>query len=636
MTSPELAARTDARENGAGQYRTWCRYCQDERTTRPALTFSDAADRILIACQKGCPAEDVVSGLGLTLKDLFFRSNGASRPFTRDVGGVTLAVKGQPARSRTRLTVVLVATKGPVALLTDKLDLWSDPAVRRFAAALLAALPEAARPPAPDVLGALAAVRDYAEKATAPRAPAAPEGAEPVEAFDLTDVGNAKRFVARHGEDLRFCDRAEGRWLTWDGRRWADDRTDEARRRGVETALALYDEAKARSGDKALALHAAKSNNAPRIAAMLSLAECDPAVRVVSEALDPDPYWLAPDNETLDLYLDAGGPMEPMPAYPLVRPHRREDLLTKLANAAWDPGAACPRWVQFLAEVFRGDAALIRFVQKAAGYSLTGSVKEHCLFVLYGTGANGKTVFLKTLTHVWGDYATWAAPETILERRRDAEAASPDLARLRGVRLVALAEPHARRLVAEARLKMLTGEDTIAARHLFRGIFTFTPQFKLWIAVNHKPEIRGTDEGIWRRIRLIPFTRTFAAAEQDRDLPARLEAEAGGILRWAVEGCRLWQAEGLGAAPSVARATQEYRREMDALADFLEACCVVADTAQAAAQDLYAAYAKWCQDAGEGKPESARWLGQRLGERGFRKGKQRGTGTRMWYGLGLK
>jgi putative DNA primase/helicase len=278
-----------------------------------------------------------------------------------------------------------------------------------------------------------------------------------------------------------------------------------------------------------------------------------------------------------------------------------------------------------------GDVALIRFVQKVIGYSLTGSTQEQCLFILYGAGANGKSTLIQTISTLLGDYSRQPPTETLLVQRGDG--VRNDLARLQGARFVSAVEVEGGRRLAEVLVKQLTGGDTITARFLYGEHFEFLPMFKLWLAVNHRPIVQGTDHGIWRRIRLLPFTVTIPAAEQDKRLTERLQAELPGILRWAVEGCLAWQQEGLEPPAAVNRATRDYRAEMDVIAAFLQDCCVLGPEREVLAGDLYAEYTDWCTQMGE-SPVSQKALSTTLRERDYTPGRR--SSGRIWRGIALK
>jgi putative DNA primase/helicase len=277
-----------------------------------------------------------------------------------------------------------------------------------------------------------------------------------------------------------------------------------------------------------------------------------------------------------------------------------------------------------------GNQPLVEFVQRAAGYCLTGKTDEEVLFFLYGTGANGKTTFVETVRKLLSDYAQQADFNSFLEKRSDG--ARNDLARLKGARFVAAVEAGEGRKLDETVIKQATGGDTITSRFLYREFFEYVPQFKIFLVANHKPRISGTDEGIWRRIRLIPFNVTIPTEERDKRLLEKLQRELPGILAWAVRGCLEWQRDGLGKSDQVSEATELYRREMDSLADFLDDRCVIGQGEVSDAGLLYETYKVWCQANGE-EPTSQKLFGSRLHDRGFEPAKKRGH--RCWVGLSL-
>ncbi len=447
---------------------------------------------------------------------------------------------------------------------------------------------------------------------------ASAEGASPE---PRTDLGNAERLVRLHGEDLRYV-HSWGKWLEWDGQRFALDVSGEIYRRAKATVRAAYAESAQLSDSeerKALAQWATKSESAARIDAMIQLARAE--VPVAHEMLDADPWALNVANGTLDLRTGE------------LRPHRRADYLTKLAPVVYDESAKAPTWERFLERILP-DGRVRAFVRRAAGYSLSGDTGEQVLFLLWGGGANGKSTFVETLMLAAGDYSMKTPAETLLARR---EGAIPnDVAALRGARLVAAVETEEGRRLAEVRVKELTGSDTVSARFMRAEWFTFRPVAKLWLATNHRPRVKGTDEAIWRRIRLIPFTVTIPESERDHRLSDRLRAELPGILTWAVAGCLEWQRDGLRPPAAVLAATSSYRAEQDVLGAFLADRCVVTPGGWVASDQLFAAYKRWCEETGE-HPVSQRALGLALGERGFTD-TRRGAGEarkRGWQGIGL-
>jgi len=436
----------------------------------------------------------------------------------------------------------------------------------------------------------------------------------------LTDAGNAQRLVRLHGKDLRYC-HEWGKWLTWDGQRWAIDRTGEAMRRAKDTVRRIYAEATGENDSRqrqAIAGHAKHSESESRLRAMTALAQSEPDIPIRPRDLDGNLWKLNVQNGTLDLSTGE------------LLPHSRDDLITKLAPVAYHPDARSCRWDAFLDRIFGGDADLLSFVRRAVGYTLTGSAKEEVFFLLYGTGANGKSTFLEVLRAILGDYARTADFETFLRKERSG--VPNDIARLAGARLVTAQEMEGGARLAEAVVKQMTGNDTMLARYLYAEYFEFRPAFKLFLAANHKPLVRGTDLGIWRRTRLVPFAVTIPEQEQDKDLLEKLKEELPGILAWAVRGCLEWHRDGLGAATAVTAATGEFREESDILGTFLAECCVLGDAEKVAASGIYASYKDWAARTGE-QPVSQTAFGRQLGERGFIRRKS--SGRNLWQGIGV-
>lgn len=428
-------------------------------------------------------------------------------------------------------------------------------------------------------------------------------------AHPRTDYGNGERLHALHGKGFRYC-HALG-YLVWDGRRWGVDENDAAMQRlALETARALFvaaarlpngSDAERRDRDDWLK-HARLCERSAALKSTVDLARTIPGVTVRAEALDTEPLRLNILNGTLDLKT---GRLEP---------HDPADLITKLAPVAFDAAATAPTWEAFQRTICAGDGDLIRFKQRAYGYTLTGDTSEDVLFIAYGSGSNGKSTELETVGGLLGDYGNVAQFETFAVKK--SEGVRNDLADLMGSRFVSASEGENRQRLAEGLVKQLTGGDVVKARFLHREFFRFRPAFKLWLATNHKPVIRGTDHGIWRRVRLIPYAVTIPARERDKRLREKLERERSGILNWLLRGCREWFADGLGEAAAVAAATAQYRRESDVLADFLEARCVIGEGESTNVGDLYRAYETWCGESEE-KPFSATLFGRMLTERGF-------------------
>lgn len=447
-------------------------------------------------------------------------------------------------------------------------------------------------------------------------------GGVPFRDFKPTDLGNSERFISRHGQDVLYC-YAWAAWLVYTGVRWERDDAGKIHRLAKATVRAMYQEAGEAEDEKkrkALADHAKRSEAEARIRAMLELAKSEEPVR--SEELDARPWFLNVQNGTIDLRTGE------------LRQHRQEDLITKLAPVDYDPEAKAPTWTGFLERVLPSEE-LRAFVQRAVGYSATGDTSEQCMLINHGGGANGKSTFQETIAAALGDYAMRAPTEMLLAKR--AGGIPNDVARLKGARFVAASETEEGRRLAESLIKDLTGQDTITARFMRAEYFDFQPTHKLWLSTNHKPEIRGTDTAIWRRIRLIPWSVTIPPEEQDKGLAAKLRDELPGILAWIVQGCLEWRREGLRPPEEVRRATGRYRAEMDVLAAFIDEECVVSEHASATVKALYAAYKNWCEENGE-RPESQRRFGGRLKERGFVSGRRTTEprkGAYEWYGIGL-
>ncbi len=442
---------------------------------------------------------------------------------------------------------------------------------------------------------------------------------ETAEAFNNTDLGNARRFVAWEGGALRYC-HPWRRWLAYDGQRWKVDDRGEVVKRAKTIPAKIYREASEAADEqtrKALGKHAAATEHARSIGAMIKLSE--PEVPVVPDELDPDPWKLGVLNGTIDLRTGKLGT------------HSRGDLITKMAPVEYDPHATAPNWREVLERVLPSDEVRA-FFKRLCGYALAGVVSEHILPILYGTGANGKSTVMNALLEVWGDYGIQAAPDLLIAKRG---AHPTELADLFGMRLVASVETEDGRRFAESLVKQLTGGDKVRARRMREDFWQFTPTHTVFLATNHRPEVRGTDLGIWRRIHLIPFTETIPPDEQDTALPEKLRGELSGILAWCVEGCLEWQLDGLQAPDEVLAATKEYREEMDVLGAFLEECCEVGPEKNVAASELYQAYGLWCTDNGE-QQETQRKFGRRLTERGvFSRYKGGSTGGHRWRGLDL-
>jgi putative DNA primase/helicase len=459
-----------------------------------------------------------------------------------------------------------------------------------------------------------------------------------------SDAGNAERLVDRFGPDVRWSEGVQGDgWLVWDGTRWAPDNMRQLNTYALDVAQDVIAHAavvsqqlrdvQARAGSPPSPAESAQisalrteaklwerwgrdSEMVGHVRAMQTLAQGH--VAIGQERLDADVWALNTPTGVVRLLT---GDLEE---------HDRAALHTKVTGAA--PEGDCPTWIAFLTRIMGGDAEMVAFLQRVVGYCLTGSTREQCIFILYGNGSNGKSTFLDTLRSVLGDYVKHARAETFMRDPRGGGIPN-DVAALRGARLVTASEPEQGEQLDESLIKEMTGDAAITARFMRGEFFTFAPRFKVLLATNHRPVIRGTDHGIWRRIRLVPFTEKISDEEKDRELPTKLAREAGGILRWAVDGCIAWQRDGLAPPEAVLMATDDYRSDMDVLGQFIEERCIygvqsVGNTA------LYKSFSEWSIENGE-RPRSQRWLTRALQDRGLRQASSRINGRR-WEGIGLK
>ncbi len=350
--------------------------------------------------------------------------------------------------------------------------------------------------------------------------------------------------------------------------------------------------------------HAVRSGQKQQIFALIRLAQCEPDVTISASELDQDPLLLGVQNGVLHL-----------PSQKLVS---TEDVITKMSSVPFDAESKCPVWCSFLDDTFQGNVELIDFVQRAVGYTLTGLGTEQCWFFLWGSGANGKTTFLKALRHVFGEYSATIPPHALMRDGRDELNA---IARLHGIRLACASETEEDSKIAESLIKQLTGGDEISARFLYKEYFEFQPTFKIWMFGNHKPLVRGTDLAFWRRLKLIPFLNTVAPNKQDPELESKLKDEASGILNWAVEGFALWSKGGLQEPNEVTNATSEYKSEMDTIGAFLADCCVEDPTATTALKVLFTSYNEWATENKEIEMSNKKFS-QKLVGHGFERTKK--------------
>ncbi len=440
------------------------------------------------------------------------------------------------------------------------------------------------------------------------------------EQFPLSDAGNAEALAKLYGQDLSY-DHGQRRRLVFRGHYWEEDRTGTWTRLAIQTARSRFRSAlDAPEKRKAsVAKWALRSEDRPRVTAMLALAESLPSIADTGDGWDAVPMLLGAPNGVIDLETCK------------LRDGRREDKITKTTRVPYDPGASWSRWERFLLEIFDGNAELVDFVWRAVGYAITGLTREQVIFLLYGTGANGKTTFLNGIRWPLGQYAH-NAPFSTFEH--DGRSSIPaDVADLEGRRFITSSETGEASRLNEARLKALTGGDPVTARKLFGNFRTFTMVGKPFLSVNHRPRVTDDSHGFWRRVRLIPFLRQFGK-DADRNLDQILAEEAPGILAWAVRGCGEYLRRGLDPPAIVADAVEDYRRESDPLGDFLAARCTESPNYATPGSNLYHEYQDWAKAAGlrERDTLSMTAFGRRMGAR-FKK--ERTRSGAVYHGVGL-
>lgn len=440
----------------------------------------------------------------------------------------------------------------------------------------------------------------------------------------LTDLGNSIRFARKAAGKARYVG-AWGKWILWTGQRWQADDAAKILTLAKGTARGIYDECKD-AGDpdrqRALAKWAIRSQARERLAAMVDLTRPDLAVDV--EALDADPFAFNVRNGTLDLRTGQ------------LRPHRPKDLITRQAAVRFDPAATCPLWDTFLDRILGGNAALIGYLQRYFGLCLTADIGEQILVILFGPGANGKSVLLDTVAAILGEYASEAPPGLLTVSRGSEHPTS--VADLCGRRLVIASETDEGRRLRVQLVKTLTGNARLKARFMRADFFEFPRTHKLILATNNKPIISETSHAIWRRIRLLPFEVVISPAEQDRRLTAKLVKEGPGILNWLLAGCLDWQRDGLNEPAEVLAATAAYESEQDPLAEFLDGRCVLGPGVEVTRADLFGAYIAWAEEAKDRHPLDRASFYERIRRRpGIEDAQRRldGRMTRLFAGIGL-
>jgi len=476
---------------------------------------------------------------------------------------------------------------------------------------------------------------------------------DPIDEIDDVDVRNSKILARIHGRDIRHCKKM-GRWFVWDGTHWggdskgemhfkARDVVRELQRERIEACRELTatqkakasaqqskeDKAKEEDNDELKQLKSRvarlshwvhRAGDLYGLNAMITLAGSEPGIPILSEELDPNEWILPVKNGTIDLRTGK------------LREHRREDLATRISPVEYRPDATSQLWASFLFRIMDQKKELVDYLARAVGYSLTGSVREQTLFFCHGGGKNGKSTFLGALLAVMGDYGISAAPDILLACQSPRH--PTEIADLQGARLVTTIETSKGRAFDEAKLKLLTGGDRLKARFMRQDFFEFDPHHKIWLAANYKPVVKGTDEAIWRRLPLIPFTVSIPPEERDAELLNKLRAnELPGILAWAVRGCLEWQRVGLAPPAQVAIASQEYRKSQDQVRNWIDACCTEHPSMHCGSNELYDSYRTWARQQGEETLTQTTW-GDRLTDLGYARSKD-GRGKIQRNGIGL-
>lgn len=405
--------------------------------------------------------------------------------------------------------------------------------------------------------------------------------------YSYDDTGNAARFIDTYGGVVRYS-YVRKNWYFYNGKTWELDQegkvkslVDEILEKMKKEPVYVTDDMDEEEAIKLHSRHLKYSRGSNGKTNMLK--ESQHLVPITPEQFDKDKHLLNVQNGYIDLKTGQ------------LHEHDKEKYFTKIASIEYTDKIDCPLWMDFLNQIFDGNQDLIKYIQRAVGYSLSGSTEEQMMFILYGNGRNGKSVFLDIITEMLGNYTTNIQPQTIMVKNLS-NGANSDIARLQGARLVTTTEPNDGMRFDEGLVKQITGGDKVTARFLYGDEFEYYPEFKLWMATNHKPIIRGTDDGIWRRMAVIPFTVQIPEHKVDKQLKYKLRREMTAILNWAVEGYQEWQRIGLAEPQIIKNQRQEYRTEMDVVELFIEECCIRKSGERAKASDLYSVYSSWAKD----------------------------------------
>lgn len=431
--------------------------------------------------------------------------------------------------------------------------------------------------------------------------------------FRLTELGNAERIAFEYGHIIKYV--SEIGWMLWDGKRWTVDNKKEIERIAAKVLRGLYKSEN--EAEEKWARYCEKRN-----IRMNSIKDLMPLVPGEREEFDKHDYLFNVQNGVVNLKTGE------------LLPHDRKLHLTKIANVEFDKDAECPNWLNFLDSIFMGDKELQEYMQRLIGYSLTGDISEQIMMFLVGGGSNGKSTFINTIKDLLGDYGKQAKSDTFIKKKETG--ANNDIARLVGARFVSAIESEEGERLSESFVKQITGGEPVLARFLRQEFFEFIPNFKVFFTTNHKPIIGGLDEGIWRRVKLIPFNLNLPSHLRDKKLPEKLSVEMSGILNWAIEGCMKWQKDGLKEPKVVAAATGNYKEDMDILGPYLGECCYIDkldSNLKIEAKDLYKDYLDYCYKSGETSVKNRAFY-RMLETKGFER--KRGSKNKYYiYGITL-
>jgi len=430
--------------------------------------------------------------------------------------------------------------------------------------------------------------------------------------YDMTDTGNAHRLKDEFGSQIRYSYNRR-KWFYWNGKVWMADDSGEIKKLADVICEDIKREAFVEQDEKTqidLLKWANKTAGSKGKEAMIKECQHLAGIPVSQNEMDSYVDYINCRNGIINLRTGE------------LIPHDSAFMMSKICNSDYDQSGKKPElWLRFLDDITNGNKELQEYIQRCIGYSLTGNTSEQCVYFLYGIGNNGKSTFLDTISDLFGGYSANTQPETIMMKRWGVDGASSDIARLKGARFVTSEEPTEGVRLNEGLVKQLTGGSKVTCRFLYGDEFEYTPEFKIWLATNHKPVIRGTDLGIWRRIKLIPFEVNIPKEKVDKDLKLKLKKEFPQILRWAVEGCLKWRKDGVTEPGCIQDAVKEYKQEMDLLAGFIEQCITIDYDCQdkVPAKVLFAAYSKWAKENNEYEMSSKKFfteISKKLPEKG--------------------